>query len=140
MVGKSDESQIRIAVSPQWRDFAHGQRDLAFVIIRIIAGGIPEETRELKHSAHTPRPQSLLQLLGVRGRIARRLHCLRNNNSRGLVLPMSAMHPSPLIDDDVGTKRADDSHQIFCRYSVPYFQSFVGAFRVAEIRRARKEQ
>src|SRR6185437_14356992 len=112
----------------------------AFLIIGSTRGIAAKEAAwGLQHSAHPPRPQPFLQLLGIRGRIGGGLYCLRNNDSRGLVLPVPRMHAAPLIDDDVRAKRANDSHQVFLAHSVPYLQSFLGALRIAEIRGAREK-
>src|SRR6516162_1204431 len=51
----------------------------------------------------------------------------------GLMVPMTGMHPAPVVDNDIGTERTHDADHVFDDLVAPDFLGFLGSLREAEV-------
>ena len=73
-------------------------------------------------------------------RIRGKLHRFRREQPRSLMVPVSAVHAAPSIDDHVGPEIANHPNHVIENLFTPDFLGFFRRFREAEIFGAREVQ
>ena len=120
-------SDIDVAFAPKRRNVVHRQ----------FHRGEPRPPAQLQ--GNFPWSQAFGDLIGICIGVGRFGDGLWREDSAGLMLPVAGMNPSPTVDHDLRTKRANHADDVFERNVAPDSHRVFGAFREAEINRAREK-
>ncbi len=134
MICKCVESDFTPGFTVQRRNLVQGKH--------IALGRVASVEVQHEHGLSVA-PRRQILVVGGRGlelerRIHRELHGLRREQSRGLMMPVAAVHAAPAVNHNVGAKPADYSDHVLEDLIAPDPFRFFRRFRVAEIFRTRK--
>src|SRR5215471_3446960 len=127
MIAKSLQSNLPVALAPQWRNFVERED---------IAGRLVREAIDIEDFYTVPGAQAGLQLVGKRLRI--RGHCDRFwcQQTCCLMVSVTAVHTTPVVDHEVRTKSANHAHHVVQELVAPDILGLFGRLRKTKILRA----